>query len=203
MHAYLTHPQVKIDPAVPVPRWGLNEMGRARAAHLAASPWPRGFRRIVASGETKAIETAAILAGALGLAVETREGMHENDRSATGFLPPPEFEATANRFFAHPHESIRGWERAIDAQARIVAEVGAVLDDDPDLPTLFVGHGAVGTLLLCHLARRPIQRVDELRTNHFKVGDQPPGGGNAFTFAWRPPEATSGWRSIEDIAASA
>ena len=28
---YLSHPQVRIDPAVPVPRWSLSERGRARA----------------------------------------------------------------------------------------------------------------------------------------------------------------------------
>jgi hypothetical protein len=49
--------------------------------------------------------------------------MHENDRSATGFLPPDEFETVANRLFAEPLVSIRGWERAIDAQLRIVREV--------------------------------------------------------------------------------
>ena len=51
----------------------------------------------------------------------THPGIGENDRSATGFLPREEFWATADLFFAHPTESIRGWERAIDAQARIVA----------------------------------------------------------------------------------
>jgi hypothetical protein len=34
--------------------------------------------------------------------------MHENDRSATGFLPPPEFEAVADAFFVRPLESVRG-----------------------------------------------------------------------------------------------
>ena len=27
---YLTHPQVQIDPDVPVPQWGLSPVGRAR-----------------------------------------------------------------------------------------------------------------------------------------------------------------------------
>jgi hypothetical protein len=30
---YLTYPQVQIDPAVPVPLWGLNEVGRGRTAY--------------------------------------------------------------------------------------------------------------------------------------------------------------------------
>lgn len=29
---YLSHPQVQIDPAVPVPEWGLSDAGRARPA---------------------------------------------------------------------------------------------------------------------------------------------------------------------------
>ena len=109
---YVTHPQVQIDAAIPVPEWGLSGVGRARAVAMLDQPWVGAIRRIVSSGERKAIETAEILARHLGLAVEVRERMHENDRSATGFLPPPEFEAVADQFFANPHESIRGWERA-------------------------------------------------------------------------------------------
>ena len=113
---YITHPQVQIDANVPVPDWGLSEIGRARALAMLEQPWVGSIRRVVSSAERKAIETAEILARQLGLTVEVRERMHENDRSATGFLPPPEFEAVADRFFANPHKSIRGWERAIDAQ---------------------------------------------------------------------------------------
>lgn len=198
-HAYLTHPQVAIDPAVPVPRWGLNAVGRARTEKLAANGWARRFARIATSGETKAIETGAILAEAAGIPVQAIEAMHENDRSATGFLPPPEFEKMADAFFARPEESVRGWERAVDAQARIVREVGRFLGGAADVPTLFVGHGGVGTLLLCHLAGAPIQRVDQYRTNHFRAEDQPQGGGNAFMFAWNPPKATSGWMGMEAL----
>ena len=79
---------------------------------------------------------------------------YENDRSATGFLESEEFEATAGQFFAHPTKSVRGWETAVRAQVRIVTEVEDALSGiagDGDI--LFVGHGAVGTLLYCHYAR--------------------------------------------------
>jgi broad specificity phosphatase PhoE len=85
---YITHPQVRIDPDVPVPRWGLSDAGRARAEAAASQPWARRLRRIVSSDETKAIELAEILAAAAGVKVEIAENAHENDRSATGFLPP-------------------------------------------------------------------------------------------------------------------
>jgi broad specificity phosphatase PhoE len=184
---YLTHPQVEIDPAVPVPCWGLSAEGHERVRALAGARWLMGTTWIVTSGERKAIETAASLAETLRAELEIREAMHENDRSATGFLPPPEFEAVADAFFADPMTSIRGWERAIDAQARIVREVEAVLSRDGHGDVLFVGHGAVGTLLFCHLAGVEIARAR----------DQPAGGGNYFTFTREDRRVLHPWRPME------
>ncbi|MGO8572680.1 histidine phosphatase family protein, partial [Rhizobium ruizarguesonis] len=82
-----------------------------------------------------------------------------NDRSATGFLPPPQFEEAADWFFAHTEQRFKGWERAVDAQARIVEAVNAVLaTHDATSQIAFVGHGGVGKLLKCHLAGSPITR---------------------------------------------
>ncbi|OLP59163.1 histidine phosphatase family protein [Xaviernesmea oryzae] len=186
---YLTHPQVEIDPAIPVPLWGLSQAGRARCLAAAErAPWVRQLKRIVSSAETKAIETAAMLAEAAGIKPETVEAMGENDRSATGFLTPDLFEVAADQFFAAPQESYRGWERAVDAQARIVRAVEAALaDHDVDRPLLFVGHGAVGTLLKCHLLNVPITRSQ----------DQPCGGGNLFAFRLADRKVLCDWTPIE------
>ncbi|MEK1932058.1 MAG: histidine phosphatase family protein [Pararhizobium sp.] len=191
---YVTHPQVRIDPDVPVPRWGLSELGAARSEMAAQCGWARQLKRILSSDEAKALETAAILARPVGIDVEVLEHAGENDRSATGFLAPTEFEKAADWFFANPDQSFRGWERAVDAQARIVSAVSSVLDThDPSRPIAFVGHGGVGTLLKCHLAGLPITR------SH----DQPGGGGNLFAFSladrslacdWRPFELWQGWQ---------
>lgn len=184
---YITHPQVRIDPAVPVPDWGLSERGRERALLAASSDWAKEIGSFAASTERKAIETAEILSAGR-LAVETDHAMGENDRSATGFLPPDAFEDAANWFFAHPQESFKGWERAVDAQARIVAAVERVLaGHDPKTPIAFVGHGGVGTLLKCHLLGRPIARD----------GDQPAGGGNLFAFRLADRTVTCDWTAME------
>ena len=188
VHCYLTHPQVRIDPSVPVPEWGLSDIGRARMRALAEAGWVRAFRRIVASQEAKAREAAAILAQALGLPVEVRAGLHENDRSATGFLPPEEFERVADEFFACPELGVRGWETAAAAQARIVAGVLGCLAEAPDTPTLFVGHGGVGTLLKCRLAGRAIDRAED---------QGPGGGGRYYRFRLAPDELLHDWRAIE------
>ncbi len=185
---YITHPQVQIDPAVPVPDWGLSTIGRARAEACAQQGWVRRLTRVVSSGERKAIETAEILAAAAGLQIEIEPSTHENDRSATGFLKPPEFEAAADWFFAHPHASYHGWERAIDAQARIVGALNGVLaTHDATKPIAFVGHGGVGTLLKCHLSGHPIARSC----------DQPAGGGNLFAFSLADRRVSCDWTAME------
>ena len=186
---YLTHPQVRIDPAVPVPQWGLSELGRERTIQTAQRSWLRRIGRVVSSDEVKAVETASILADAAGCKVEIAKDMGENDRSATGFLPPPEFEKAADWFFANPQQSFKGWERAIDAQRRIVSAVEAVLaEHDSQIPILFVGHGGVGTLLKCHLAGQPIGRD----------ADQPPGaGGNLYMFDLSTKRLASDWQKME------
>jgi broad specificity phosphatase PhoE len=186
---YLTHPQVKIDPALPVPSWELSALGRARTEALAKSGCLSGTTQIISSGERKAIETAEIIAQKLNVAVEVREAMHENDRSATGFLPADEFDAAANEFFAKPLVAVKGWERAIDAQVRIVHEVEHVLARNRAGDVLFVGHGAVGTLLFCHYAGFAIDRIY----------DQPGGGGHCLAFVKDGRRLVHHWRRMEDL----
>lgn len=184
---YLTHPQVQVDPAVAVPEWSLSPAGRARAEAFARLPELRTYGRIVSSTETKAMETAGIIGAALGIPVAVRENLHENDRSATGYLPEVEFEVTADAFFAQPHDSVRGWETAAAAQTRIVTAVEAALAEAPETPTIVVGHGGVGTLLLCRLAGYGISRKY----------DQPPVGGGCW-FRRTASETPRGWRVMEE-----
>ena len=121
-----------------------------------------------ASTETKAIEAAGILAGHFGLAISVHPGLHENDRTATGFLPPSEFDRMANAFFARPEESVQGWERAVDAQARVAAAVNDILQRFSGANIALVSHGGVGTLLLCKYLGIPITRAaDQPFQGHF------------------------------------
>jgi hypothetical protein len=51
---YLTHPQVNVDPAIPVPSRGLSEVGRARTEAVASAGPLSGTTQIVSSRERKA-----------------------------------------------------------------------------------------------------------------------------------------------------
>ncbi|MBT1681408.1 histidine phosphatase family protein [Curtobacterium aurantiacum] len=180
--SFLTHAEVVVDPAVAIESWGLSPEGRARAAAAHRLAWTPDSRRIVSSTERKAVETADLLARSVGLPVDRDPLLGEIDRSATGYLPPSEFEAVVDAFFAEPEQSVRGWERAVDAQERIVA---AVRRPCATGDVTIVSHFAVGALLLAHLRGVPVTRAL----------DQP-GMGSVFHFdvpAWR---ATSGWRRV-------
>ena len=138
------------------------------------------------------METAEPLARALGITPRFRAGMHENDRSATGFLPRARFEALADRFFADPDVPVMGWETARAAQTRIVTEVSHTLDAHRGGDLLFVGHGAVGTLLFCALSGLDIDRRN----------DQPDGGGQCFAFEIGTRRVIHGWQPMEHLSAT-
>ena len=92
---YLTHPEVTIDPSVPVPEWGLSALGHERAKAATELPFSHELGAVVSSAETKALETAQAFVERFGISHEIYKDLHENDRSATGFLPQEEFEQTA------------------------------------------------------------------------------------------------------------
>jgi broad specificity phosphatase PhoE len=188
---YISHPQVEIDPAIPVPQWSLSARGRERTKGFATATLVKGLKRLVSSAEVKAQETAAILGEALDIPVTHVEAFGEIDRSVPGYVPADRFEDLANLCFAKPEESAEGWERAVDAQARVVAAFEAVLaEHDLTQPIGFVGHGGVGTLLKSHLGKRAISRA----------GDQPLGGGNAYMVRLSDRLLLGDWMPFERFA---
>lgn len=179
---FITHPEVLVDPALPVEDWPLSPQGRMRAS-LIAELVPRDVQ-VISSSERKARDTAAILAAALSVDVLEDAELGEMDRSATGYLPPVEFEPTVDAFFSHPHRSVRGWERAIDAQQRIERAVRRHTEA-ANSSVAFIAHGGVGALLMASLLRTDISRsLDQ------------PGLGSWFVFDGQSWTIRSGWTPI-------
>jgi broad specificity phosphatase PhoE len=186
---FITHPEVVIDPKIAVPKWPLSPKGRERMKLLFDKNWINTITSIYSSTEQKAIDGATILSDHLNLPYSTNHLLGENDRSSTGFLPKEAFESMATRFFNNPELSVEGWERAADAQARIVRAIDHILETDHTVGDIaIVSHGGVGTLLLCHLLGAAISRSM----------DQPGGGGgNVFCFERNSLKLVYGWKSIE------
>ncbi|WP_068311249.1 histidine phosphatase family protein [Polycladidibacter hongkongensis] len=171
---YLTHPQVDIDPARPVTEWSLSDTGRNQIESGLTQNWLIEVDHIFASKERKSFETAQIIGSHLGIDPVVIPDLHEIERSATGFLEQDVFEAVDKEFFSRPAVSVEGWERALDAQRRVVNAIQKLIEMYPVQDTLFfAGHGGVGTLLRCHLGDVAIDRA------HGQIA----GGGQWFSFA--------------------
>jgi len=186
---FITHPDVVIDPAVPVPRWPLSERGVQRMRRLVSQTWVARLETIYCSTEQKAIDGAEIVSQATSLPFHQLAALGENDRSATGYLRGTEFQTTVDAFFARPHESIRGWERAADAQTRIVATLDDIARRAPGTgPIAVISHGGVGALLMCQFKRVAISRAEEQ-----------PGTSGGNYFVCRMPDAilVHGWTPID------
>jgi broad specificity phosphatase PhoE len=188
---FITHPEVVIDPAVPIPQWPLSALGRSRLERFAADPVLRDVRAIYSSAERKAMDGAEILAAHLGRPTAIEEDLGENDRSSTGYIAPPEFWEVVEAFFSRPTESVRGWERACDAQARINAVVRRIGQAAPAGDVAIVAHGGVGSLLVAHLLGA------ETALDHA----QPHGGGGCYFIIDRERfTLAQGWRVIDQKA---
>jgi len=189
---FITHANVQIDPTVPVPDWGLSVVGRERHTLFNSNKVISQVTAIYCSEEQKAIDGAFVLSEFLGIDICRVHELHENDRSATGYLEPDEFQTVANQFFENPSESIRGWERAIDAQTRIVECVNRIIEEDNGSGDIaIVAHGGVGALLLCKLAGSEITR---------KLDQPDNGGGNYFIFDSESLSLTQHWKPIDEIS---
>ena len=186
---FITHPEVMINPPVPVPDWPLAPEGIRRMSLALDQPWMGRLGLVFSSAERKATDAASSVADRFGLSPVVIAEVGENDRSATGYLPKTEFEAIADAFFARPENSVRGWERAIDAQRRIIAAMDRVIAQAPEQGDVaVVSHGGVGALMLCHLKGVRISRAE----------DQPrAGGGCVYSFDTSTRASLSGWRLIE------
>jgi broad specificity phosphatase PhoE len=199
---FVTHPDVVIDPAKPIERWGLSGRGRERMHALLEQQWLARVGRVLSSSEQKALDGAEILVEALGVPHEVVPELGEYDRSSTGLLPPAEFWPLVDEFFQKPTESIRGWERAVDAQARVLRAVRAVVARAPEPAdaerpdVILVAHGAVGALLLASLSGLAISR--DFGPPLPPEGSAP-GTGGGYYFRFSVPEliVDHGWRPID------
>lgn len=142
------HLRPEIEPSVPSDRWRLGVEGRRRCRSPADRLAAEKPTAIVASGEPKAIETAALLAARLRCSVRTAPGLHEHDREGVEFLGEAAFDAAVAEFFRRPRALVLGRETADGARNRFLAAVDRVLAGEPTGAPVIVTHGTVIALFV-------------------------------------------------------
>jgi broad specificity phosphatase PhoE len=153
----IRHAPVTLELDRPSDQWTLTSEGIALAQQLAALPIIDSLDAVYTSPEPKARETARPLAERFGLHLLHRDALRELDRGPANLPGRTAYDAAVERAFSDPEQSMNGWERAVDAQTRIVACVREA-DRQHAGPIAIVSHGLVLSLLLAHLREQP--RVD-------------------------------------------
>lgn len=143
------HSVPEIIPDIPASQWRLSDEGRLRCETLAERLAGFELGTVVTSTEPKAVETGQIVAGILGLPIESAPGLHEHARPNVGLLASKEeFQARVASVFEHPDQLVFGSESGDEAHARFAAAVDAVLRQHPSGSLAIVSHGTVMTLFV-------------------------------------------------------
>jgi broad specificity phosphatase PhoE len=142
------HAQPQMLAEVNSQRWTLSEEGRRSCGWLAEAFVREGVRRVYASLEPKALETAALAAAPLGVDVRPRDGLAENDRTGVGFASQEVHVRRFHTFFDEPAKVSMGKESADAAHARFTRAVRAAVRESAGETLAIVSHGTVITLLV-------------------------------------------------------
>ena len=152
------HSMPEIERDKPASAWKLGEVGRRRARLLADRLREFNPAVIWSSREPKAIETAELVAGELGVPVKIADGLEEHHRDNAPFLSSKEeFEESVERFFLSPDRLVLGTETANQAHDRFAAAIDEVIDGE-QADSIVVTHGTVMTLYMASVAG--VQRMD-------------------------------------------
>ena len=98
------------------------------------------------------METAQLVATALGLTAATAPGLHEHDRSDAVGFSQEEFQAAIAALFAYPDQAVFGRESARQAQQRFAQAISSVLAKHPNQTVVVVAHGTVISLYVSHVS---------------------------------------------------
>jgi len=146
-----SQPEVTLDR--PATDWPLSAEGRRLCVPLAEAMTPYQPACLVASQETKARETAQLVAEQLGIPWQVAKGLHEHDRTGVPYLGDEAFQSMVRAFFAHPDEQVFGCETANQAATRFAQAVERVLQATV-LDTGCVAIVAHGVVISLYVARR-------------------------------------------------
>ena len=154
-------------------RWDLKltALGRGQAQAVAAyvrRRWP-GTQAVYASPLSRCQDTAAAIATALGLGVQTVDGLADLDYGAWQGLTRAEAAARwpglVDRWFVAPHRvRIPDGEALLDLAARASGALVTCLDQAPAEATIaVVAHDSVNRVLLCEALGLPLAQYWRLR----------------------------------------
>lgn len=149
---FVTHPEVRVEPAVAREKWDLSEKGKEELKNLLSKDFWKEINLIYTSKENKAHSVAEIIANSFGLKLVKIDGLEEVNRTSTGFIDDEKYRSAIEDFYLHPADSYKGWETAYDATERIKNSINKLRSENPSEETyVLIGHAMIGSCLSCYI----------------------------------------------------
>jgi broad specificity phosphatase PhoE len=142
------HSAPLIEEGVPQSRWRLSEKGREAAMVLAGRLLAFDAPAIWTSTERKALETAEVLAAALGLPIREEPDLREHERASLGYMARAEREAGVERLLASDDELVFGDETARSVLDRMDRALHAAMVAAAGSDVLAVTHGTAAAIFV-------------------------------------------------------
>lgn len=144
----IRHSKTKRDPRVPIALWGLSEKGIEAANKLSSDRKIQKLDILYTSLQTKALETAVILAKPNALPIKTNDGLTESTSYTNKFIPDPAiYELTLKDYYAGKIQRINGGETLQEALDRFNSAIESIVKENKDKKRIgIVSHGHILTL---------------------------------------------------------
>jgi len=128
--------------------WPLSERGEEQVKQLAAQPFWDEVKAIISSPAPKAIATVHPIAVERNIPIHAHDGLRELRRTKERLA---DYDARVIEVFQRPALSVGGWERAADAQRRMLTTLEELIQKFDGAPFAVASHGMALALLLASL----------------------------------------------------
>lgn len=166
---FIRHSRTKIDPQVPIARWGLSDEGIRLAQELSTHSVIKRTEVLYTSLQTKALETAIFLAKPNGIPIKANDNLTEVT-SLTGLFEADfeKYEQNVKDYYLGILDRINGGETQQEAVARFTQAMELIVDAERDKDNIgIVSHGNILTLyssqfrdIDCYATHTKIKRPD-------------------------------------------
>lgn len=143
----IRHSKTEPTADIPIPQWGLTEEGQERTKKLAENPEIKQIEVMYSSLQTKALETALILAKPNAIPIKTDDRLTESTSITNKFFGPDEYEENAQNYFTGKVKSLAGGETIKQVLERLNKAIDEICTSEKDKETIgIVSHGGALSL---------------------------------------------------------
>ena len=145
---FIRHSKTKVDPSIPAPLWGLSEEGVELAKKLSSNDDIRRISLFYSSLQTKALETAVLLAKPNAIPIKTDNALTEVTSFTNKFIPDTEvYEKSVKDYYSGRVARINNGETIQEALDRFNRSIQSIVEMNQGEENIgIVSHGNILTL---------------------------------------------------------